>query len=96
MDELSADPEKAVAIAGDYIDGAHSTTTTTVAAAAATNGNGTNGNHGHVAMPLSSSVFAIKNSRQTMEDRHIVIHDLNKTLEIDVSVLSQWKNVMTL
>lgn len=34
---------------------------------------------------FTSSVFAIKNGRKTMEDRHIMIHDLNKTLNLKVT-----------
>lgn len=37
--------------------------------------------------PYTTSVYAIKNSRKTMEDRHVVIHDLNATLQLGVSTL---------
>lgn len=36
---------------------------------------------------FASSLFAIKNGRKTMEDRHIVIHDLNKALNLQVRTL---------
>ena len=36
-------------------------------------------------LPFVYSVDAIKNTRKKMEDRHIVLHDLNKTLDINVS-----------
>ncbi|CAG2103940.1 unnamed protein product [Medioppia subpectinata] len=32
-----------------------------------------------------SSIFAIKNTRRKMEDRHVVLHDLNKALNLKVS-----------
>lgn len=86
IDELSADPEKAVTMASDFVDG-HVITTNGLNE---TNGINTNGNHENVSMPLTSSVYAFKNSRQSMEDRHIVIHDLNKALELDVSVILFW------
>ena len=35
-----------------------------------------------------SSVYAIKNGRKTMEDRHIMIHDLNKALNLQVNLLT--------
>lgn len=31
-----------------------------------------------------TSVFAIKNNRRKMEDRHVVLHDLNTMFKIDV------------
>lgn len=34
-----------------------------------------------------TSVSAIKNRRQSMEDRHVIIQNLNKALGLDVSVL---------
>lgn len=33
---------------------------------------------------FTSSLCAIKNGRKTMEDRHIIIHDLNKALGLTV------------
>ncbi len=32
-----------------------------------------------------SSVNAIKNTRRKMEDRHVILHDLNKALNLKVS-----------
>lgn len=34
---------------------------------------------------FTSSLCAIKNGRKTMEDRHIIIHDLNKALGLKVT-----------
>lgn len=36
---------------------------------------------------FTSSLCAIKNGRKTMEDRHIIIHDLNKALGLTVRLL---------
>ena len=35
---------------------------------------------------FTSSLCAIKNGRKTMEDRHIIIHDLNTTLNLKVII----------
>lgn len=37
---------------------------------------------------FTSSLCAVKNGRKTMEDRHIIIHDLNRALNLQVM---QWK-----
>lgn len=36
---------------------------------------------------FTSSIHAIKNRRDSMEDRHIIIHNLNKALGLNVSKL---------
>lgn len=34
--------------------------------------------------PFTSSIHAMQNLRSSMEDRHVVIHNLNKALDLDV------------
>ena len=36
---------------------------------------------------FASSICAIKNIRRKMEDRHVVLHDLNKALALKVSLV---------
>lgn len=71
LEELGSNPDNAVQLVNDYLDGSKSP------------------NGAPATTPFISSLYATKNGRVTMEDRHVIIHDLNKALNLNVNLFVQ-------
>lgn len=92
LDELGSNPDQAVSMVNDYLD---TTTSKDNQEINADNGNDldcTDGKSNGSITPIrktpspvfTSSIHAMKNRRASMEDRHVIIHNLNKALDLNL------------
>lgn len=81
IEQLGSNPEQTVEMVQQYMNNESSTSVTNEDGSTTTNPTATTPTRSN---GFVSSISAVKNGRKTMEDRHIIIHDLNKALDLKV------------
>ncbi|KAI2804414.1 Protein phosphatase 1E, partial [Blomia tropicalis] len=79
IEQLGSNPEQTVEMVQQYMNNESSTSVTNEDGSTTTNPTATTPTRSN---GFVSSISAVKNGRKTMEDRHIIIHDLNKALDL--------------
>nr|XP_046908741.1 flocculation protein FLO11-like [Dermatophagoides farinae] len=82
LDDLGNNPDRAISMVNDYLDNNNAVNDDDDGGGGGSLAKNemTNNNNQSMILPFTTSVSAIKNRRQSMEDRHIIIQNLNKAL----------------
>ena len=97
LDDLGNNPDRAISMVNDYLDNNNAVNDDDDGGGGSLAKNEmTNNNNQSMILPFTTSVSAIKNRRQSMEDRHIIIQNLNKALGLTVRILVLLENFLLL